>query len=402
MVVAAAPTVAATVVSVARNAYAVNGVSATKFTTSPGTRKNKLVATNSAGYLPSNIVRKIQNSDKLDGLDSTAFLGASAKAADSDKLDGLDSTAFLGAGAKAADSDKLDGLNSTDFVQSSARVTYVQGNGSAPANGAALVAALAAISGATAADQYLVQLEPGTYDIGSQELVLPPFVHLRGAGMTATAITGIGTTTGSGSACAAASTACVLQLNGLSEVRDVLVRNTGGTDQDDTIRVAIYSNGSNATLRAVHAFATGSLYTPAMQTSERVALLVTGAPPTVLDSYLQAKDGYENRALRTVNTAGNTMRVARTRLVSAGAGVYYHAVLAASTGSVANSTVIELRDSYLSGETSDLYYQGVHTEVRVVNTQLDWIAGADGSIKCFNAYNSSYEETTPCSTPLVL
>src|SRR5919198_1173128 len=43
------------------------------------------------------------NADKLDGKDSSAFLGATAKAADSNLLDGQDSTAFLGATAKAAD-----------------------------------------------------------------------------------------------------------------------------------------------------------------------------------------------------------------------------------------------------------------------------------------------------------
>jgi len=58
--------------------------------------------------------------------DHPQYLLTTAKAADSDKLDGLDSTAFataghdhnadyLGISAKAADSDKLDGLNSTDF-----------------------------------------------------------------------------------------------------------------------------------------------------------------------------------------------------------------------------------------------------------------------------------------------
>jgi hypothetical protein len=35
------------------------------------------------------------NVDKIDDQDSTAFLGANAKAADADKLDGKDSTAFL-------------------------------------------------------------------------------------------------------------------------------------------------------------------------------------------------------------------------------------------------------------------------------------------------------------------
>jgi hypothetical protein len=36
---------------------------------------------------------------------------------DADKLDGIDSTGFLGATAKAADRDKLDGIDSTGFVQ---------------------------------------------------------------------------------------------------------------------------------------------------------------------------------------------------------------------------------------------------------------------------------------------
>jgi hypothetical protein len=56
------------------------------------------------------------NADKLDGKDSTAFLGKTEKAADSDLLDGLDSTAFLGKTEKAADSDKLDGFSSENLV----------------------------------------------------------------------------------------------------------------------------------------------------------------------------------------------------------------------------------------------------------------------------------------------
>jgi len=81
------------------------------------------------------------DSDKLDGLDSTAFaaaghdhdadyLGITAKAADSDKLDGKDITQlapashnhdadYLGITAKASDSDKLDNIDSTGFVQTS-------------------------------------------------------------------------------------------------------------------------------------------------------------------------------------------------------------------------------------------------------------------------------------------
>jgi hypothetical protein len=60
---------------------------------------------------------KVGDADTLDGQNSTAFLGATAKAADADQLDGQDSTDFLGAAAKAADSDQLDGQDSTDFAR---------------------------------------------------------------------------------------------------------------------------------------------------------------------------------------------------------------------------------------------------------------------------------------------
>ena len=44
-----------------------------------------------------------------------------------DRLDGLDSTAFLTAGTKAADADKLDGLDSNSFTQGLAsRVSYLK------------------------------------------------------------------------------------------------------------------------------------------------------------------------------------------------------------------------------------------------------------------------------------
>jgi hypothetical protein len=59
-------------------------------------RKGKLVATNgTTGLLPNNIIAKAPDADKLDGQDSSAFLGASAKAADANLLDGIDSTGFI-------------------------------------------------------------------------------------------------------------------------------------------------------------------------------------------------------------------------------------------------------------------------------------------------------------------
>ena len=62
------------------------------------------------------------NADKLDGLDQSAFLRSTGKAADADKLDGKDSTEFYAAGSKVADSvhadnaDTVDGKHAADFA----------------------------------------------------------------------------------------------------------------------------------------------------------------------------------------------------------------------------------------------------------------------------------------------
>lgn len=92
---------ASSVKSFITNAGTVDGQSAVKYTTSPSKRKKRLVATNSSGYLPNNIIAKAPNSNKLDGLDSTDFLRATAQAADANTLDGVDSTSFLQQGAAA-------------------------------------------------------------------------------------------------------------------------------------------------------------------------------------------------------------------------------------------------------------------------------------------------------------
>jgi hypothetical protein len=76
-------------------------------------------------------LRKTQqaaDSDKLDGKDSTDFLGASATAADSDKLDGKDSTEFLGATATAADSSKLGGIRAAAYVLGGGVLGHDAGN----------------------------------------------------------------------------------------------------------------------------------------------------------------------------------------------------------------------------------------------------------------------------------
>jgi hypothetical protein len=63
---------------------------------------------------------KVTASKIADGAITSAKFDSSALAPNADKLDGIDSTGFLGINAKAADADKLDNLDSSDFLRANA------------------------------------------------------------------------------------------------------------------------------------------------------------------------------------------------------------------------------------------------------------------------------------------
>jgi hypothetical protein len=82
--VAAAPTVAQKTDPSAEGVFEAAGINADRVdgrhAVGPGAgrwqRAGKLVAADSKGFLPNNIIRKARNADKLDGLDSSRFLQA--------------------------------------------------------------------------------------------------------------------------------------------------------------------------------------------------------------------------------------------------------------------------------------------------------------------------------------
>ena len=76
---AGGPALAATIADYAKNADKVDGKHAVASSATVTQRANKLVATNSAGLLPNNIIAKAPDANKLDNLDSTAFLRTTGK-----------------------------------------------------------------------------------------------------------------------------------------------------------------------------------------------------------------------------------------------------------------------------------------------------------------------------------
>ncbi|HYD49571.1 MAG TPA: hypothetical protein VEB21_14540, partial [Terriglobales bacterium] len=117
-----------------------------------------------------------------------------------------------------------------------ARTVVVSPAGDALASGNALLAAFAGITASSCSNPYLLELEPGVYDLGTQHLVLKECVDIEGSGEQTTVIQGTGS--------AAATTGTVVGANNV-ELRRLTVRSTGGV-----AAVAIHSNA--ATLRLSH------------------------------------------------------------------------------------------------------------------------------------------------------
>jgi hypothetical protein len=123
--------------------------------------------------------------------------------------------------------------------------------GDAAANGAALLAAVAGLPvPAARAGAWRLLLEPGRYDLGSSQLVLPPYLALVGGGEKITVITS--------SYCAVTPDAGATVVGAVSvEIRDLTAENTCGSDTDFGTAVLFPTGADDARLIGVTANATG-------------------------------------------------------------------------------------------------------------------------------------------------
>ncbi len=108
-------------------------------------------------------------------------------------------------------------------VQSTAAVVYtrivvVPADGTDTEDGSALSGALASITTAAANNRFLIQLEPGTYDLGGFPLFMRPYVDIQGSGMTSTTITST-----------ASKTVQAIFLSSRVGIRSLEVRNTSAS-----------------------------------------------------------------------------------------------------------------------------------------------------------------------------
>ncbi len=116
--------------------------------------------------------------------------------------------------------------------------------GTATQNGTALLNALAGLTGVSATQPYLLNLEPGVYDLGALPLIMIPYVDIEGSGESVTKITGSGNASSSAGTVVGADNA---------ELRFLTVANTGGA----AYAVAIFNNTASPRLTHITANASG-------------------------------------------------------------------------------------------------------------------------------------------------
>ncbi len=110
--------------------------------------------------------------------------------------------------------------------------------GAATANGTLLRTTIAGITTATTDAHVLVKIEPGTYDLGANQIVVPPFVDIEGSGELSTLIT----TSGPGAA---------ISITGTSpmELRSLTVTSTYVGAQTAAIYAGVGTNATTDGLR---------------------------------------------------------------------------------------------------------------------------------------------------------
>jgi len=130
-------------------------------------------------------------------------------------------------------------------------------------SGTALLTAIDAITDASSTNRYLILIEPGVYDIGTETFAMKSYVDVQGSGENVTKITG------SVSNIPPAAKVGVVEGADNAELRFVTVENTGTS----TSVVAILNSGASPTLTFVTASATGGYYRYGVSNNDSAAVL---------------------------------------------------------------------------------------------------------------------------------
>lgn len=284
--------------------------------------------------------------------------------------------------------------------------------------GQSLMRAVEQIVNPSAANPYLVKIEPGTYDLDTSSLAMRSFVDLEGSGEGITTITST-VATGSGTVIGADN----------SELRFLTIKNTGQAGQQV---VALFSERTSPRYTHVRALASGGAENQAIHVSNgapvldyvnaaatgggtSIGLLNLNGALTVTNSALSAGDA-EGANTGLLTTMGGTVRSANSSMTGSGGAIATGLKTNNGTHTLSNMTLsgsgatesygvfngwrsaapaVNVHSSRISGGMNSVYsFGGV---VRVGASQLSGPTRTFGfgTVMCAASYNENYVALTP-------
>ena len=322
------------------------------------------------------------------------------------------------------------------------RTVLVSPKGTATQSGTALLNALAAITDASAANPYVVVIEPGVYDMGSNVLQMKSHVDMQGSGENVTILTG--TVSGAYAGVVKGADNAGLRLltventgggtdaiaicndNASPRMANVTAVASGGTDNNRAVynyfaspamkdvtatstggdsNCAVLNDTASPAMTNVTADASGgddvsgvcndNSSTPTMTNVTATAsgatfnshgVWNTGSVPTMVDMTAVAADGVGAVGVR--NDGGYPMMINVT--ASASGATYNYGMWNGATSGV---YTINVHGSRLSGASASVYSDDEFT-TNIAVTQLAGGAAAanGGTLTCVNSYNGDFND----------
>jgi Collagen triple helix repeat (20 copies) len=385
----------------AQNAGKVNGIQASRRPT-PG----RLVPLNARGKFPAGVVPTVRGER-----------GATGPRGETGPPGAAGATGAAGPqgpvgpqGPQGLQGPKGDpGEAGTRFV-----TTVVVSASSAPeANGVSLASALSHITDNSASRPYLLKVEPGIYDLGTEALLMKPYVDVEGSGEGVTTIrsaidSGFGVVVGSDNA----------------ELRDLTLRNTStstlgvGFSADSTAprlsHVTVHASGASVTyaLRVTNANTVANRVTAtASGGSQTIALNVLGGVFTGSENSFRAVDGLAVNEAALGNYSGE-IRLSRSSITAAGpiaigfrsfngAHILTDVTIAAtSTGGTSwgiynghrtSGSAMTLHNSRISGGTLALKAESGPLRIGASQISGPVEIGENATVVCATSYNAAFQ-----------
>jgi len=196
------------------------------------------------------------------------------------------------------------------------RIVVVNADGSATENGTALLAAVSDVTTAAADNPFLIQLEPGNYDLGASALSMKEYVSVHGSGLGSTIVTSSGATT--------------ISLNDNATLQFLTAQNTGSN------AVALRASGVSVSVFRIAAVSLGS-------TGDNAAVSIeSGAGVNITNSTISADASNSGDNIGLLVTGTGSLANARSTSITASGGSTTNIGLEVGTAAIAQLGFVQI------------------------------------------------------------